>query len=78
MGKIKHRYLWVSPRGFSNEYSVYRVRPDQVADVESWLNDLDLARCAVSWISRDEARPLESVRGWDRPRLPSYDDYGPM
>jgi hypothetical protein len=80
LGTIRHRYLWVSPRGFSNEGSVYRVRPDQQAAVEAWLDDVDLARAAVNWLRRADAGPMSEVVDWEGAPgdVPTYDDYGPL
>jgi hypothetical protein len=32
---MKHRYIKVNPRGFANEYTIYRVPADKVAEAEA-------------------------------------------
>jgi hypothetical protein len=53
---MSYRYLYYSPRGFSNEDAIYRVRPDEVAAAERFLDSLDYAKSHGRWITAEQAR----------------------
>ena len=66
------RYFEVCPRGFSNETSYIRVRPDQVTDVEKYFEDyiskaFDDGRTSAScgWTDSPRARETWAALSWD-------------
>jgi len=62
-----NRYLYFSPRGFSNEYDIIQVTPGEMGDVERWMNRLDFAKCRAAWANRrnyeSEIR-IGKVKNW--------------
>jgi hypothetical protein len=61
---MKHRYLYVNPRGFRNEFDVYRVPEDKVPEAERWMHDMTHQTYTndnyddVRWVTRREAERL--------------------
>ncbi len=54
-----HRYLYVNPRGFRNEFSVYRIPPHLIEDAEELVDRLSSDPDAeASWITRKEAEEI--------------------
>lgn len=58
----RNSYLVVYPRDFSNEYSIYRVAPEDIADAQEVVDEYDAKEQGEArWISRDEARKLQTL-----------------
>jgi len=55
---MRHKYLYVNPRGFRNEFKVYRIRQDQVAEAERTLEQPFCDDSSHEWITRKEAERI--------------------
>ena len=61
---MKHRYLYANERGFRNEFTIYRVPEDKVAEAEEWIEHVTHRRFHtdnyhdVRWVTRREAERL--------------------
>lgn len=54
-----YRYLYVSPRGFANEYSLYRVAPDEVSPAKSLVDRAnDDPNYRAYWVTRKQAERI--------------------
>lgn len=54
-----YRYLYVNPRGFRNEFSVYRVPPHLIKEAEDLVDRLSGDPNAEAyWITRKEAERI--------------------
>ena len=59
---MSYRYLYYSPRGFSNEDAIYRVRPDEVAAAERVILALRLDEGVPA--AEATQPPLSNVSAW--------------
>src|SRR5579872_1350895 len=63
---MKHRYLYVNPRGFRNEFHIYRVPQDKVEAAERFMHVVTHQPYhndnyhEIRWITRKEAESLLS------------------
>lgn len=66
----EYRYFKVSPRGFSNEFRIYRVKPEQVAEVEAtyegFEDDVERGGFAIWTTDKAASRPGVAIDWADR------------
>lgn len=58
---MRLQHLYVNPRGFRNEFSIYRVRPEDVPNAERWVERMTHQQytndnyAEIRWITKREA-----------------------
>lgn len=56
------KYLYASPRGFANEFSIYRVAPEEITEAQAMIDAAaDDPGRDVHWITRQEAERITAA-----------------
>lgn len=64
---MRLHHLYVNRRGFRNEFSIYRVRPEDVPRAERWVERMTHQQCMndnyadIRWITRRNAERLTAT-----------------
>lgn len=66
------KYAFISPRGFANEFVVWRVRPADVATVQALLDTYtDDTSAVAKWLDGPDARKRQAI-DWEDRRFTGY------
>ena len=71
----QRQYLYVNPRGFANEFSIYHVPPEHRAEADRWVYRITHSYYTndnvadAYWITRREAEKITANQRYQRRQL---------